>query len=176
MTSIGQDLMGVRRTLYVGGVPYDYFSLEAAAETGLKGIPNLPFSLKILMENLLRHEDGVSVTTEDIKSLEVALEAPFSATEIAYTPARVLMQDFSGVPAIVDLAAMRSAISDLGGDPRKVNPQTPVDLVVDHSLVVDNFGTASAFQANVDLEMLRNTERYAFLKWGQGAFKNFRVV
>ena len=176
MTTIGQDTLGTRRTLSVDGVSYDYFSLEAAAEAGLGDISRLPFSLKVLLENLLRYEDGRSVTVDDVKGMAAWLQNRSSDREIAYRPARVLMQDFTGVPAVADLAAMRAAMSELGGDPDKINPLSPVDLVVDHSVMVDQFGSADAFRSNVELEMRRNAERYSFLRWGQGAFDNFRVV
>ena len=176
VTTIGQDSLGTRRTLSVDGVSYDYFSLEAAADAGLGDISRLPFSLKVLLENLLRYEDGRSVTVDDVKGMGAWLQKRSSDREIAYRPARVLMQDFTGVPAVADLAAMRAAMSDLGGDPDKINPLSPVDLVVDHSVMVDQFGSTDAFRANVELEMRRNAERYSFLRWGQGAFDNFRVV
>ncbi len=176
MTMIGQDTLGVRRTLNVDGAPYDYFSLEAVADAGLGDISRLPFSLKVLLENLLRHEDGRTVTVDDVAGMAGWLTTRSSDREIAYRPARVLMQDFTGVPAVVDLAAMRAAMSSLGGDPTKINPLSPVDLVVDHSVMVDRFGSADAFRANVEIEMQRNRERYSFLRWGQGAFDNFRVV
>ena len=176
MTTIGQDTLGTRRTLSVDGVSYDYFSLEAAAEAGLGDISRLPFSLKVLLENLLRYEDGRSVTVDDVQGMAAWLKNRSSDREIAYRPARVLMQDFTGVPAVADLAAMRAAMSEMGGDPNKINPLSPVDLVVDHSVMVDQFGSADAFQANVEMEMRRNVERYSFLRWGQAAFDNFRVV
>ena len=176
MTTIGQDTLGTRRTLSVDAVSYDYFSLEAAAEAGLGDISRLPFSLKVLLENLLRYEDGRSVTVDDVQGMAAWLKNRSSDREIAYRPARVLMQDFTGVPAVADLAAMRAAMSEMGGDPNKINPLSPVDLVVDHSVMVDQFGSADAFQANVEMEMRRNVERYSFLRWGQAAFDNFRVV
>ena len=170
------DTLKTRRTLQVGDKSYDYFSLAAAAEAGLGDISRLPFSLKVLLENLLRFEDGSSVTVDDIKAMAAWLEARRSDREIAYRPARVLMQDLTGVPAVVDLASMRNAMEQLGGDPTKINPLSPVDLVIDHSVMVDNFGTAAAFEKNVEIEFQRNGERYAFLRWGQKAFDNFRVV
>jgi len=176
VTLIGQDSLKTRRTLEAGGQRFAYYSLAAAAEAGIGDISRLPVSLKVLLENLLRHEDGRSVTTEDIRALGAWAEARTSAREIAYRPARVLMQDFTGVPAVVDLAAMRDAIQDLGGDPERINPLSPVDLVIDHSVIVDAFGVESAFRRNVELEYERNRERYAFLRWGQQAFDNFRVV
>ena len=175
MTQTGNDTLGTRRTLSVDGKDYDYYSLEAAAEK-IGDVSRLPFTLKVLLENLLRFEDGRSVSTDDVKALQGWLEKKASDHEIAYRPARVLMQDFTGVPAVVDLAAMREAMTALGADPQKINPQVPVDLVIDHSVMVDKFGTPSAFQANVEKEFERNGERYEFLKWGQGAFENFRVV
>ncbi len=176
MTSIGNDTLKTRRTLTVDGKSYDYFSLPAAAEGGLGDVSRLPFSLKVLLENMLRHEDGGAVTVDDARAIVEWQKTRSSNHEIAYRPARVLMQDFTGVPAVVDLAAMREAMTDLGGDPRKINPLSPVDLVIDHSVMVDAFGSADAFKTNVDLEFTRNGERYAFLRWGQGAFENFRVV
>jgi aconitate hydratase len=172
----GQDTLNTRRTLDVGGRSYDYFSLAAAAEGGLGDISRLPFSLKVLLENLLRHEDGRTVTVDHIQAMAAWLEARTSRTEIAYRPARVLMQDFTGVPAVVDLAAMRDAMVALGGDPRRINPLVPVDLVIDHSVMIDYFGDGGAFEKNVAREYERNGERYAFLRWGAGAFDNFRVV
>ena len=170
------DSLKTRRTLQVGDKSYDYFSLPAAAAAGLGDISRLPFSLKVLLENLLRFEDGKSVTVDDIKAMAAWLEARRSEREIAYRPARVLMQDLTGVPAVVDLASMRNAMEQLGGDPNKINPLSPVDLVIDHSVMVDNFGTKAAFEKNVEIEFQRNGERYAFLRWGQKAFDNFRVV
>jgi aconitate hydratase len=171
------DSFKSRQTLTVNGKPYIYYSLEAAAKNGLGDISRLPVTMKILLENLLRNEDGVTVTKADIQAV-----ANFAATkgkgehEIAYRPARVLMQDFTGVPAVVDLAAMRDAAKALGADPKQINPLVPVDLVIDHSVMVDAFGTADSFKRNVALEYERNGERYTFLKWGQSAFNNFRVV
>ncbi|KAA3627860.1 MAG: aconitate hydratase AcnA [Proteobacteria bacterium] len=170
-----KDSLNCRRTLQVGDQRYHYFSLPVAAES-LGAIDRLPFSLKILLENLLRHEDGQGVTTADIHAIADWLHECRSEREIAYHPARVLMQDFTGVPAVVDLAAMRDAMVHAGGDPVKINPLTPVDLVIDHSVMVDKFGSADAFDINVKLEMSRNRERYAFLRWGQQSFDNFRVV
>ncbi|MFK7840095.1 MAG: aconitate hydratase AcnA [Bdellovibrionales bacterium] len=175
MTRTGQDTLGTRKTLTVDGKDYDFFSLKAAAEN-IGDISKLPYTLKVLLENLLRFEDGRSVTKDDIQAIADWQKTKSSTQEIAYRPARVLMQDFTGVPAVVDLAAMREAMKSLGGDPQKINPMVPVDLVIDHSVMVDEFGTPQAFQANVEREFERNGERYEFLKWGQGAFKNFRVV
>jgi aconitate hydratase len=164
------------RTLKVGKHEYDYFDLKVAEKQGLGGVSRLPFSLKVLLENLLRHEDGRSVTTDDICAVAEWLKERKSDKEIAFRPTRVLMQDFTGVPAVVDLAAMRDAVTTLGGDPHAINPLAPVDLVIDHSVMVDAFGSGMAFQYNVDKEYERNSERYAFLRWGAGAFDNFRVV
>ena len=171
----GRDTLKTKKTLQAGGKTYAYFSLaEATKEIG--DISRLPFSLKVLLENLLRFEDGRSVSVEDIKAFADWLQAGKSTREIAYRPARVLMQDFTGVPAVVDLAAMRDAMKALGEDPEKINPLAPVDLVIDHSVMVDYFGGPDSFQKNVDREYERNGERYKFLIWGQGAFDNFRVV
>ena len=171
-----RDSFNACRTLTVGGTTYRYWSIPDAAQNGLGDVARLPFSLKILLENLLRHEDGETVTAGDIKAMAAWLQTASSSAEIGYRPGRVLMQDFTGVPAVVDLAAMRDAIAELGGDPARINPATQVDLVIDHSVMVDAFGTPLAFQQNVDREFERNHERYAFLKWGQQAFDNFRVV
>ncbi len=165
-----------RKTLKVGNKAYEYFSLKAAEKNGLEGISKLPFSLKVLLENLLRNEDGRSVTADDIRAVAKWLKTGKSKREIAFRPARVLMQDFTGVPAIVDLAAMRSAMTALGADPKRINPLTPVDLIIDHSLMVDFFGSQGAQKANVEMEYKRNGERYEFLRWGSEAFDNFRVV
>ena len=171
------DSFKCRKTLNVGGKDYIYFSLVEAEKNGLGGISKLPFSLKVLMENLLRFEDGRSVTADDIRAIAAWISNKGSASqEIAYRPARVLMQDFTGVPAVVDLAAMRDATADLGGKLSAINPQVPVDLVIDHSVMVDFFGRGDAFEQNVEREYQRNGERYTFLKWGQQAFENFRVV
>jgi aconitate hydratase len=171
------DSFKARKTLKAGGREYVYFSLTEAEKNGLSGISRLPFSMKVLLENLLRNEDGQSVTKKDIEAVAAWLADKGSAGyEIAYRPARVLMQDFTGVPAVVDLAAMRDAMVALGGDPEKINPLVPVDLVIDHSVIVDEFGTPMAFARNVEKEYERNGERYRFLKWGQQAFRNFRVV
>ena len=175
MTSL--DSFKCRKKLTVGAKTYHYFSLKAAERNGLEGISALPYSMKILLENLLRFEDGRSVTKEDIAACAAWLvDKGTTEKEIAFRPSRVLMQDFTGVPAVVDLAAMRDAMTELGGDPDKINPLVPVDLVIDHSVIVDEFGSAKAFKKNVELEYQRNGERYRFLKWGQGAFDNFRVV
>jgi len=173
---MSRDTFKTRKTLSVSGKDYDYFSLPAAEEAGIGDVQRLPVSLKILLENLLRFEDGSTVTEADIRALgNWANDAP-GDQEIAYRPARVLMQDFTGVPAVADLAAMRSAVVDAGKDPDIINPLSPVDLVIDHSVMVDKFGSPKAFEENVELEMQRNNERYRFLRWGQKAFDNFRVV
>lgn len=175
MTRTGHDSLNTRKTLTVEGQTYDYFSLAEAAKK-IGDVSKLPFSLKVLLENLLRYEDDRSVTKADVKAIQEWLERKKSDHEIAFRPARVLMQDFTGVPAVVDLAAMREAMVALGGDAQKINPLSPVDLVIDHSVMVDEFGTPAAFQKNVEIEFERNGERYAFLRWGQEAFNNFRVV
>jgi len=176
MRTASRDSLGVRRPLEVAGQRYETFSLAAAAQAGLPGIERLPLSLKVLLENLLRHEDGRSVQPDDLRAFPAWLEHRRSDREIAFHPARVLMQDFTGVPAVVDLAAMRDAMVGLGGDPKRINPLIPVDLVIDHSVQVDVFGQRGAFARNVELEYERNRERYAFLRWGQSAFDGFRVV
>ena len=171
------DGFNCKRSLKVGDAEYIYFNLIEAENNGLAGVSRLPYSMKVLLENLLRNEDGRSVTKEAIQAVAGWLTDKGTAgVEIAYRPARVLMQDFTGVPAVVDLAAMRDGIAALGGDPQKINPLVPVDLVIDHSVIVDEFGTPMAFARNVELEYERNQERYKFLKWGQQAFRNFRVV
>jgi aconitate hydratase len=175
MTATGHDTLGTRSSFEVGGKSYTYFSLAKAAST-LGNVDKLPFSMKVLLENLLRFEDGKTVTVDDVQALVDWQKTRSSEREIQYRPARVLMQDFTGVPAVVDLAAMRDAMARLGGDPQKINPLVPVHLVIDHSVMVDEFGTPRAFEANVALEYQRNIERYQFLKWGQRAFNNFEVV
>jgi aconitate hydratase len=175
MTTIGQDTIKSRRTLNVEGKAYDYYSLPEAAKT-LGDISRLPVSLKVLLENTLRFEDGRSYTTADAKAIVEWLAKGSSTKEVPFKPARILLQDFTGVPAVVDLAAMRDGLTRLGGNPNKVNPLVPVDLVIDHSVMIDKFGTAQALQQNVDIEFERNEERYKFLRWGQDAFDNFRVV
>jgi aconitate hydratase len=169
------DSLKSLKTLDVSNKTYHYFSLPDAAKT-LGDLDKLPMSLKVLLENLLRWEDGKTVTGEDLKSIAAWLTERKSDREIQYRPARVLMQDFTGVPAVVDLAAMRAAVAKAGGDPQRINPLSPVDLVIDHSVMVDKFGDDKAFGENVDIEMQRNGERYAFLRWGQSAFDNFSVV
>ncbi len=172
----GQNSFNSRSTLTAGGKTYTYFDLPKAAKALGADISSLPFSLKVLMENMLRYEDGRTVTKDDVKAVADWLTKKTSSHEIAYRPARVLMQDFTGVPAVVDLAAMRDAMQALGGDATKINPLSPVDLVIDHSVMVDRYASEQAFDLNVKLEMERNGERYEFLKWGSKAFDNFRVV
>jgi aconitate hydratase len=175
MTAVGQDTLSTRTGLSVGSQTVDYYSLAKASEK-LGDISRLPFSMKVLLENLLRFEDGVTVTVEDIQAIVDWQKERKSDREIQYRPARVLMQDFTGVPCVVDLAAMRDAMNALGGDAQKINPLVPVHLVIDHSVMVDEFGTPQAFQDNVDLEYERNFERYDFLKWGSKSLDNFKVV
>jgi aconitate hydratase len=174
MTSL--DSFRCCKPLKVGSKTYAFYSLVAAEKNGLKGISRLPFSLKVLLENLLRNEDGRSITKEDLQAVAQWLKTKTSEREIAFRPARVLMQDFTGVPAVVDLAAMRDAMVKLGGDPKKINPLVPVDLVIDHSVAVNFFGNISAFKKNVEEEYRQNLERYEFLKWSQKSFDNFNVV
>ncbi len=170
------DSFNCRREMTVAGQTYVYFDLKAAEANGLTGASKLPYTLKVLLENLLRYEDGRTVTKADIEAVAAWTQTGASKHEIAYRPARVLMQDFTGVPAVVDLAAMRDATAKLGGDPKSVNPLVPVDLVIDHSVMVDYFGGEDSFRRNVEREYERNGERYKFLKWGASAFDNFRVV
>ncbi len=175
--TVGQDSSKTRQTLSSGGRSIAYYSIDAAEKAGLGDFSRLPAALKVVLENMLRFEDGKTVTTDDIRAFsEWAANGGRNPREIAYRPARVLMQDFTGVPAVVDLAAMRDGIVALGGDAEKINPLNPVDLVIDHSVMIDEFGNPRAFQMNVDREYERNIERYTFLKWGQKAFNNFRVV
>ncbi len=176
MSQKSLDSFKCRTTLDVNGKTYTYFSLPLAEKNGLKGISKLPHSMKVVLENLLRFEDGISVKKADIQAFSQWLDTRSSNHEISYRPARVLMQDFTGVPAVVDLAAMRDATAKLGANPQKINPLVPVDLVIDHSVMVDKFGNAQAFEQNVKLEYARNGERYEFLRWGGSAFNNFRVV
>ena len=175
MTAVGQDTLKTRSTLNVDGKHYAYYSLAKASEK-LGDISRLPFSMKVLLENLLRFEDGVTVTVEDVQAIVDWQKERKSDREIQYRPARVLMQDFTGVPCVVDLAAMRDAMTELGGDAQKINPLVPVHLVIDHSVMVDSFGTPKAFDENVALEYARNGERYEFLRWGSKALNNFKVV
>ena len=175
--TVGHDQARTRKTLTAGGQTVSYYSIPAAEAAGLGAFARLPAALKVVLENMLRFEDGKTVTVDDIRAFaEWGAKGGQNPREIAYRPARVLMQDFTGVPAVVDLAAMRDGIKGLGGDAQKINPLAPVDLVIDHSVMIDEFGTPRAFQANVDREYERNMERYVFLKWGQKAFNNFRVV
>ncbi len=175
MKNKSKNSFGAQSTIEAAGKKYEYYSLPEAYKK-LGDLSRLPFSLKVLLENLLRYEDDVSVSAEDVKAFSGWLKEKQSEREIAYRPARVLMQDFTGVPAVVDLAAMRDAMAKLGGDAEKINPLSPVDLVIDHSVMVDNYGDNKSFEQNVALEMQRNSERYEFLRWGQSAFNNFRVV
>jgi aconitate hydratase len=175
MTAVGHDTLSTRSTLTADGQSVSYYSLEKAAAK-LGDVSRLPFSMKVLLENLLRFEDGVTVTVEDIQAIVDWQNDPKATREIQYRPARVLMQDFTGVPCVVDLAAMRDAMTALGADPAKINPQVPVHLVIDHSVMVDEFGTPKAFEDNVELEYQRNGERYDFLKWGSKSLDNFKVV
>ncbi|HAP10564.1 MAG TPA: aconitate hydratase, partial [Afipia sp.] len=170
------DSFKCQKTLKVGAKTYVYYSLPAAEKNGLKGISKLPYSMKVLLENMLRNEDGRTVTKADIVAFSKWASKKTLEHEIAFRPARVLMQDFTGVPAVVDLAAMRNAMKSLGGDAEKINPLVPVDLVIDHSVIVNFFGDNKAFGKNVAEEYKQNQERYEFLKWGQKAFSNFSVV
>jgi aconitate hydratase len=175
--TVGHDTANTRRELTAAGSTFAYYSIAAAESAGLGDFSRLPASLRVVLENMLRFEDGKTVTTDDIKAFsDWADNGGHTNHELAYRPARVLMQDFTGVPAVVDLAAMRDGIKALGGDAQQINPLNPVDLVIDHSVMIDEFGNPRAFQMNVDREYERNMERYQFLKWGQGAFDNFRVV
>ena len=176
--TVGKDTANTRKTLTIGDQSVAYYSISAAQDAGLGDFSKLPAALKVVLENLLRFEDdGFSVSVDDIKAFSAwADNGGKNPIEIAYRPARVLMQDFTGVPAVVDLAAMRDGIVALGGDAQQINPLNPVDLVIDHSVMIDEFGNPRAFQMNVDREYERNMERYQFLKWGQGAFDNFRGV
>ena len=168
---MSKNSFNAKKSLSVAGKSYEIFDI-----TALEGSADLPYSLKILLENLLRTEDGANITAEQIKALAQWNPASEPDTEIQFTPARVIMQDFTGVPCIVDLATMREAIADLGGDPTKVNPLAPAELVIDHSVIADVFGTKTAFEENTDIEYGRNQERYRFLRWGQTAFDEFKVV
>lgn len=176
MSNTALDSFKAQRELDVNGNHYHYYSLPALGEAGLKNVAALPYSLKILLENLLRHEDNLTVHRDDILAINDWVAHKKSDREIAYRPARVLMQDFTGVPAVVDLGAMRDAIKKMGGNPEKINPLSPVDLVIDHSIQVDAFASPDAMNVNTHMEMERNSERYVFLRWGQKAFNNFRVV
>src|SRR6202142_3684227 len=173
MTS--QNSFGAAGKLQAGGREYEIFRLAALEKAGLATLSRIPYSIKILLENLLRFEDGTTVKKSDIEYV-AKWDPKAPATEINFRPARVLLQDFTGVPCVVDLAAMRDALQQVGADPRKANPLIPVDLVIDHSVQVDYYGTADSFDVNALLEYQRNRERYAFLRWGQSAFQNFRAV
>ncbi|HEU5036855.1 MAG TPA: aconitate hydratase AcnA, partial [Nocardioides sp.] len=176
MTAVAsQDSFGAKSTLDVDGTSYEIFRLDAVQGEGLD-VASLPFSLKVLLENLLRTEDGADITADDIKALAGWDESAEPDKEIQFTPARVIMQDFTGVPCVVDLATMREAMADLGGDPSRINPLAPAEMVIDHSVIADVFGTPEAFERNVEIEYERNRERYQFLRWGQGAFDDFKVV
>ena len=164
------------KTININSKDYKYFSLREAEKNGLKGISKLPKSIKVLLENLLRHEDNLSVTKEQIESIKNWLKTKKSKTEIAFRPARVLLQDYTGIPAVADLAAMREAVKKKNKDPNTINPLSSVDLVIDHSVQVDKFASENSLKENVDIEFSRNAERYSFLKWGQQAFNNFRIV
>ena len=168
---MSKNSLGTKKNLTVAGKEFEIFDISS-----VEGATNLPFSLKVLLENLLRTEDGANITADHIKALAQWDPAVEPDTEIQFTPARVVMQDFTGVPCIVDLATMREAIVDLGGDPSKVNPLAPAELVIDHSVIADVFGTKDSFEQNTDIEYERNRERYRFLRWGQGAFDEFKVV
>ena len=170
------DSFNCKKQLRVGDKEYCYFNLQLAEKNGLQGISRLPFSLKVLLENSLRHEDGRQTTKESIEAFSWWLSTRQSSQDIFYYPSRVLMQDFTGVPAIVDLAAMRDAMVEEGGDPKQINPLCPMDLIIDHSVIAEEHGTTSAFQANVTHEMRRNIERYKAIKWAQEKLDNFRVV
>src|SRR5690349_15299332 len=170
-----QDSFGAKGTLDVDGKSYEIFRLDAVTGEGLD-VAGLPFSLKVLLENLLRTEDGADITADDIKALSSWDPKADPSIEIQFTPARVIMQDFTGVPCVVDLATMREAVAELGGDPAKINPLAPAELVIDHSVIIDVFGRADAFERNVEIEYQRNRERYQFLRWGQTAFDDFKVV
>ncbi|MCA9710801.1 MAG: aconitate hydratase, partial [Myxococcales bacterium] len=176
MTQHTHDSFGARATLTVGDRSYEIFRLDALKAAGVGHVDTLPFSLRVLVENLLRHEDGVGVTRADIEAAAGWDAEAEPSVEIAYHPARVLLQDFTGVPAVVDLAAMRDAIAAMGGDPQRINPLEPADLVIDHSVQIDHFGSEQAYGLNVQLEYQRNRERYAFLRWGKESFRNFGVV
>src|SRR5689334_12200018 len=171
MTAIGKDSLKTRRTLDVGGKSYEYFSIAEASKQ-LGDVSRLPVSLKVLLENILRFEDGQSYAVRDAQAIAEWLKDGSSTKEVPFRPARILMQDFTGVPAVLDLAAMRDGIMSLGGKADKVNPLVPVDLVIDHSVMVDVYATPDALQKNVDIEFQRNGERYDFLRWGQDAFNN----
>src|SRR3954454_21830661 len=169
------DSFGAKGTLEVNGTSYQIYRLDAVEGDGLD-VQSLPFSLKVLLENLLRTEDGADITADDIKAIAGWDPDAEPDQEIQFTPSRVIMQDFTGVPCVVDLATMREAMADLGGDPSKINPLAPAEMVIDHSVIADVFGTPESFERNVEIEYERNKERYQFLRWGQGAFDDFKVV
>src|SRR5262245_56046149 len=175
MATGSKDTFGAASTLQVGEQAYEIYRLDAVRGDGLD-VASLPYSLKILLENLLRTEDDANITADDIRALAGWDPTADPSEEIQFTPARVIMQDFTGVPCVVDLASMREAMADLGGDPEKINPLAPAELVIDHSVIADVFGSADSFQRNVEIEYQRNRERYQFLRWGQGAFDDFKVV
>ena len=176
MTPGNKNSYNSLKQISVNNKDYKYYSLIEAEKNGLNGISKLPKSLKVLLENLLRYEDDLSVNKNQIDSIKNWLETKNSNTEIAYRPARVLLQDYTGIPAVADLAAMREAVKDKNKDPNTINPLSSVDLVIDHSVQVDQSAKADSFEKNVDIEFERNAERYSFLKWGQQAFNNFRIV
>src|SRR5690606_9070210 len=169
------NTFNAKGVLDVKGKKYEIYRLKALADAGFD-VSSLPYSLKILLENLLRTEDGKDITAEDVEALAGWDPTASESREVAFTPARVLLQDFTGVPAVVDLAAMREAMQALGGNPQRINPLAPVELVIDHSVIVDVFGSPNAFERNVEIEYGRNVERYQFLRWGQTAFDDFKVV
>src|SRR5881296_739713 len=171
-----RDSFNTRTEIQAGGQTVQIYSLPALEKAGFSGVARLPYSMKILLENLLRREDNAFVKADDIEALAQWKAIANVEKEISFMPARVLLQDFTGVPCVVDLAAMRDAMVDLGGNPDRINPLQPVELVIDHSVQVDYFGRADAFSLNAELEFARNKERYSFLRWGQDAFRNFRVV
>src|SRR3954462_9393519 len=173
-----QDSFGAKGTLEVGDQSYEIFRLSAVSGDGIDddAVASLPYSLKVLLENLLRTEDGENITADDVRALAGWDPDAEPDTEIQFTPARVIMQDFTGVPCIVDLATMREAMEELGGDASRINPLAPAEMVIDHSVIADVFGTPEAFERNVEIEYERNRERYQFLRWGQGAFDDFKVV
>jgi len=164
------------KSININGLEYNYYSIAEAEKNGLSGVSKLPKSLKVLLENLLRYEDDLSVTKNQIEAIKDWLKEKKSTTEIAYRPARVLLQDYTGIPAVADLAAMREAVKEKNKDPNSINPLSQVDLVIDHSVQVDQFANKDSLEKNVEIEFKRNGERYSFLKWGQQAFNNFRIV
>src|SRR3954463_4525175 len=170
-----KDSFGAKGSLDVNGTSYEIFRLDRVEGDGLD-VASLPYSLKVLLENLLRTEDGANITADDIRALAGWDAGAEPSKEIQFTPARVIMQDFTGVPCVVDLATMREAMGQLGGDPSRINPLRPAELVIDHSVIADVFGTPESFERNVEIEYQRNGERYQFLRWGQGAFSDFKVV